>query len=553
MTDYPERDGAPDCRDFIRTGRCKYGDSCKYNHPPGGISILSDPTEPLFPLRPEEPPCSYYLKHGFCKFGQTCKFHHPSIHSEHYYEGREPVFKNIDSLNESGVNLNESHAFMTSSTSLQILPQRPSEINCTYYMRFGTCKFGTYCRYHHPLREDYVDDGLVWSHEIVRRNNNRNDDRGRSFSMGSLLETRHSNVYSQDGHERRVIRKAPAQILYPNTCMLSRDQRQSRVISTNSDQIYLEAIFQDGLIPRHDSMSSAQNSAHTPSSESTESPELIPFSIRNEIRGRSLSNNDIYSQNECRYLDSSFHVFQRPNQRTSKLGYSSNHQPSPSKDTIVLGNAMDLHGLSTINNIPPLPFHPQHSETQFQSEIRVKEDMLDRHEDQTDRNHHLRDNAPSMFTLFQPKQNIHAQTFVDGNSINEISRLGSLVLNGSMNKMVSTINNESLPSDPERNYHSEMNREYLNSDAMNSFEVLYQNKIQHVHQRINNGSRSTLTCAKQLEKSLNLTLMANFSKSDETIVSLENHIQRHLIAPTATKENTIFCDNGKIENLWKYP
>ena len=78
----PQR-GAPDqkedCRDYLRTGRCKYGASCKYSHPANVQSGggMKTPTEPLVPVRPNEPPCQYYLKHGTCKFGQTCKFNHP--------------------------------------------------------------------------------------------------------------------------------------------------------------------------------------------------------------------------------------------------------------------------------------------------------------------------------------------------------------------------------------------------------------------------------------------------------------------------------------------
>jgi hypothetical protein len=49
-----------DCRDYLRTGRCKYGASCKYRHPAnvqsgGGMRIPLNPGEPMFPVRPNEP------------------------------------------------------------------------------------------------------------------------------------------------------------------------------------------------------------------------------------------------------------------------------------------------------------------------------------------------------------------------------------------------------------------------------------------------------------------------------------------------------------------
>lgn len=115
---YPQKMGVENCRDYLRTGKCKYGESCKYNHPPnvecGGGIKSPNPGEPLFPIRPSEPPCKYFLKHGTCKFGQTCKFHHPP-------------------------------------DLLELLPQRPSEPECLYFLRNGKCKYGAACKFHHPL------------------------------------------------------------------------------------------------------------------------------------------------------------------------------------------------------------------------------------------------------------------------------------------------------------------------------------------------------------------------------------------------------------------
>ncbi|KAK4788168.1 hypothetical protein SAY86_019487 [Trapa natans] len=76
---FPERPGEPHCQYYMRTGDCKFGSSCHYNHPKdrvfqGPNSILS----PLgLPLRPGAQPCSFYLQNGHCKFGSTCMFDHP--------------------------------------------------------------------------------------------------------------------------------------------------------------------------------------------------------------------------------------------------------------------------------------------------------------------------------------------------------------------------------------------------------------------------------------------------------------------------------------------
>ncbi|GAX24390.1 hypothetical protein FisN_4Lh522 [Fistulifera solaris] len=143
-----------DCRDFLRTGRCKYGASCKYNHPAnvqsgGGMKSPLDPSEPLFPLRPNEPLCQYYLKHGTCKFGQACKFNHPPHTSQRaILNGNSIVLMNIGRQN------GETPQYVLnpdSSVLLQVLPQRPDEPDCIYFLKNGRCKYGATCRYHHPL------------------------------------------------------------------------------------------------------------------------------------------------------------------------------------------------------------------------------------------------------------------------------------------------------------------------------------------------------------------------------------------------------------------
>ncbi|XP_010522373.1 PREDICTED: zinc finger CCCH domain-containing protein 3-like [Tarenaya hassleriana] len=74
----PERRDQPECRFFMSTGTCKYGDDCRYNHPKERIS--QSPPNPLSPIvlpsRPGQPACSNFMTYGFCKFGPNCKFDH---------------------------------------------------------------------------------------------------------------------------------------------------------------------------------------------------------------------------------------------------------------------------------------------------------------------------------------------------------------------------------------------------------------------------------------------------------------------------------------------
>lgn len=115
-----------------------------------------DPSEPLYPIRPTEPPCQYFLKHGTCKFGQSCKFNHPT---------ESPIGDVTDrclSTGRLGYATNAAHGasagelssrvnVMATSNSVQVLPQRPTEPNCIYFLRNGKCKYGATCKFHHPL------------------------------------------------------------------------------------------------------------------------------------------------------------------------------------------------------------------------------------------------------------------------------------------------------------------------------------------------------------------------------------------------------------------
>ena len=163
MATYPQRAGEPDCRDFLRTGRCKYGDSCKYHHPIGGTRS-NDPNEPPFPIRPDEPVCQYYLKNATCKFGQSCKFHHPPhILSS---QGNAAAVISMGNANictpavtritrqlsdvREETNIRNSTANDRFRDNREILPQRPGEPECIYYLRNRRCKYGSSCKYHHP-------------------------------------------------------------------------------------------------------------------------------------------------------------------------------------------------------------------------------------------------------------------------------------------------------------------------------------------------------------------------------------------------------------------
>ncbi|XP_058103230.1 zinc finger CCCH domain-containing protein ZFN-like isoform X2 [Magnolia sinica] len=121
---YPERPGEQDCAYYIRTGLCRFGMTCRFNHPPNRkLAAATARIKGEYPERIGQPECQYYLKTGMCKFGAACKFHHP-----------------------------RDKAGITGRVQLNALgyPLRPNEKECPYYLRTFQCKFGNTCKFHHP-------------------------------------------------------------------------------------------------------------------------------------------------------------------------------------------------------------------------------------------------------------------------------------------------------------------------------------------------------------------------------------------------------------------
>ncbi|KFK31098.1 hypothetical protein AALP_AA6G067900 [Arabis alpina] len=85
--DFSER---AECRFFMNTGTCKYGDDCKYIHPKERMLQSPPPNllNPiLLPARPGQPACGNFKAYGVCKFGANCKFDHSMPPNSYYNTG----------------------------------------------------------------------------------------------------------------------------------------------------------------------------------------------------------------------------------------------------------------------------------------------------------------------------------------------------------------------------------------------------------------------------------------------------------------------------------
>jgi hypothetical protein len=231
MTSHPQKNSsetAEDCRDFLRTGRCKYGVSCKFNHPPnvqsgGGIKTPIDPSEPLFPVRLNEPVCQYYMKHGTCKFSQACKFHHPP-QLPHQPTSSAPSNAMFTSraIEQQHIVINSmGHDQGTSTMMLQFLPQRPDEPDCLYYLRNGTCKYGATCRYHHPVNHHQqrksIDSQRRTQQQVVHLQGHVSGEGMIQYMhTQSGFQQQNSRVVSTSGGQHLLVTETPIQVMTMN-------------------------------------------------------------------------------------------------------------------------------------------------------------------------------------------------------------------------------------------------------------------------------------------------------------------------------------------------
>ncbi|XP_025815026.1 zinc finger CCCH domain-containing protein 8-like isoform X5 [Panicum hallii] len=141
---------------------------CKFNHPKEKVNALwagTDNRESLIadsailPVRPFEPVCSFYAKTGKCKFGAKCKFNHPKdveiapvIAKETIYTATTDAAAHIGTADSSVPAKTHAPTASAEAHNAKGLPIRPGEVDCSFYMKTGSCKYGSTCRFNHPYR-----------------------------------------------------------------------------------------------------------------------------------------------------------------------------------------------------------------------------------------------------------------------------------------------------------------------------------------------------------------------------------------------------------------
>jgi len=203
---YPRRPGEDPCAFYIRTGTCKFGEACKFDHPPkssgGGGAGAQLPTAggpgpsptPNFsftginvpatslrhPRRPGAEPCAFFMKTGECKFGPTCKFDHPTpggggsgvggpsgpppvldpLAAAAAVLAQNPLMNSIPGGMNAVMSALQQQALQAQQALLPAarFPQRPGEPECSFFLKTGDCKYGPGCKFHHPLAKAAIEN-----------------------------------------------------------------------------------------------------------------------------------------------------------------------------------------------------------------------------------------------------------------------------------------------------------------------------------------------------------------------------------------------------------
>lgn len=214
----PERPGEPDCPYFLKTKRCKFGSRCKFNHPK---HLFENADVSVLPERPSEPPCAFYMKTGKCKFGVTCKFHHPKdiqIQLSEEQNGAVEQTHLIVNLTGASGDTQLSNPFSSYTAPVlhnsKGLPMRLGEVDCPFYMKTGSCKYGATCRYNHPDRNVINPPAAGLGHSVLTSS-------AANFNFGIVnpvasiyqaIDPRLSSATSQVGIASTVYPQRPGQI-----------------------------------------------------------------------------------------------------------------------------------------------------------------------------------------------------------------------------------------------------------------------------------------------------------------------------------------------------
>ncbi|CAN1297108.1 Zinc finger CCCH domain-containing protein 32 [Linum perenne] len=188
---YPLKPGETECSYYLQTGHCKFGITCKFHHPQRANTLTTTTSAPQFYQTVQSP--SIHMSDQYGAAASTNLRVRTSILPGTYMQGTygpvlfspgvvpipgwspysapvSPVLSpgaqtavgatslyGVTQLSATTPAPPRPHPSLLSSGSLasgsqkeHTFPERPGEPECQYYIKTGNCKYGSFCRYHHP-------------------------------------------------------------------------------------------------------------------------------------------------------------------------------------------------------------------------------------------------------------------------------------------------------------------------------------------------------------------------------------------------------------------
>ena len=141
----PVSTGAEVCQFFAKSGWCKFGDECRYQHMHGPDTVGGIPA-----CEKSGEVCQFFAKSGWCKYGDKCKHEHIATNKES--APREPCnFFAKSGWCQYGDGCKYEHIHGPDAPSAPATFDRLNESNecCQFFAKAGWCKFSDQCKYQH--------------------------------------------------------------------------------------------------------------------------------------------------------------------------------------------------------------------------------------------------------------------------------------------------------------------------------------------------------------------------------------------------------------------
>ncbi|XP_020595421.1 zinc finger CCCH domain-containing protein 12-like [Phalaenopsis equestris] len=175
---FPMRQDEKSCSYYMRTGTCKFGVACKFDHPqpaPGAVYPLTLTGSPAYrsTISSVAPTPSMPFAGGISSWpsanGQpymssprmqclpayvpviipTTPGTIPGQQGWSNYTGDVSQVTSPEVVGHTKTPKSKNKA-QPSPSYIENLPERPDQPDCQYYLRTGSCKYGSTCKYHHP-------------------------------------------------------------------------------------------------------------------------------------------------------------------------------------------------------------------------------------------------------------------------------------------------------------------------------------------------------------------------------------------------------------------